>query len=315
MKQWYAKEFGELTHVSVRTLHHYDKIGLLKPSLRQNNNYRLYSEQDLLKLQQIVALKFFGFELSQIQKLLSKHDDLVENFSRQAKFLQEKGKALLEASSILKQVTNSCSNKKSISWKKIIQTIEVYHMTQQLKDSWVKEIFTPDEIKEYAQFEADMKLHSTSEKRAMLEKDWLDLIASIKNNLAKDPTSEIGIHLGEKLMEWVNSVYGKKYAHLRTKKLEKGFGEKKGLEQNGLTPEIVSWIEKAMDAYWHQRIYDVLAKVGKASSAELLILWNEIMDEMYGNEEERKIAIPAVALQDNKISLEAKQWLKTTFNL
>lgn len=32
MKQWYAKEFSRLTQVSVRTLHHYDKIGLLKPS-------------------------------------------------------------------------------------------------------------------------------------------------------------------------------------------------------------------------------------------------------------------------------------------
>ncbi len=63
MTQWYAKELSNLTQVSVRTLHHYDQIGLLKPSLRQSNNYRLYSEKDLLKLQQIIALKFFGFEL------------------------------------------------------------------------------------------------------------------------------------------------------------------------------------------------------------------------------------------------------------
>ena len=48
--------------LSVRTLHHYDKIGLLKPMLRQSNGYRLYSEEDLVKLQQIIALKFFGFE-------------------------------------------------------------------------------------------------------------------------------------------------------------------------------------------------------------------------------------------------------------
>ena len=76
MKQWYAKELSQLTQVSVRTLHHYDKIGLLKPSLRQSNDYRLYSEKDLLKLQQIIALKFFGFELSQIKLLLAKQDDV-----------------------------------------------------------------------------------------------------------------------------------------------------------------------------------------------------------------------------------------------
>ena len=69
MAQWYVKELSNLTQVSVQALHHYDRIGLLKPSVRLPNGYRLYSEQDLLKLQQIIALKFFGFELSQIKIL------------------------------------------------------------------------------------------------------------------------------------------------------------------------------------------------------------------------------------------------------
>jgi len=51
MKQWYANELSKLIQVSVRTLHHYDKIGLLKPELRLSNGYRVYSEKDLLKLQ------------------------------------------------------------------------------------------------------------------------------------------------------------------------------------------------------------------------------------------------------------------------
>ena len=61
MTQWYVKDLSKLTGISVQTLHHYDRIALLKPSLRLSNGYRLYSEQDLLKLQQIIALKFFGF--------------------------------------------------------------------------------------------------------------------------------------------------------------------------------------------------------------------------------------------------------------
>lgn len=58
MTQWFVKDLSKLTGVSVQTLHHYDRIGLLKPSLRQSNGYRIYSEKDLLKLQQIIALKF-----------------------------------------------------------------------------------------------------------------------------------------------------------------------------------------------------------------------------------------------------------------
>ena len=69
--------------MSVRTLHYYDKIDLLKPSLRLTNGYRLYSDKDLLKIQQIIALKFFGFELSQIKLLLVKQDDIVENLVMQ----------------------------------------------------------------------------------------------------------------------------------------------------------------------------------------------------------------------------------------
>jgi len=71
MTQWYVKDLSKLTGISAQTLHHYDRIDLLKPSLRLSNGYRLYSEKDLLQLQQIIALKFFGFKLSQIKALLT----------------------------------------------------------------------------------------------------------------------------------------------------------------------------------------------------------------------------------------------------
>jgi hypothetical protein len=74
-------------------------------------------------------------------------------------------------------------------------------------------------------------------------------VDEIKRNLGKDPESTIGIAIGKKCMDWINGVYGKKYAHLRTKKFEKGFVEGNGLGEVGLTPEIVSWMDKAKDAY------------------------------------------------------------------
>lgn len=313
MKHWYAKELSKLTQVSVRTLHHYDRIDLLKPSFRQPNGYRLYSEKDLLRLQQIIALKFFGFELSQIKVLLSCHDDVLKHFSMQSEFLRKKAESLLEASTILERITGDCNDNTSLPWEKLIQIIEVYHMTQQLEDSWVKEIFTPEELKQYATFEAEMKSRSTPEQKALFEKNWFNLVEEVKKSLGQDPTSQYGISLGKRFMDFVNNLYGKKYAHLRTKKFEKGFGEGKGLEQHGLTPELVAWIDKAMDAYWRERIYAILAKAGTTPPSELLILWNEVMDDMYGEDEERKAAIIPVTLQDDKVSQEAKLWLTNTF--
>lgn len=308
MKQWYAKELSQLTQVSVRTLHYYDKIGLLRPSMRLSNDYRLYSEKDLLKLQQIIALKFFGFELSKIKLLLAQQDDALGNFALQAKFLQEKAEALQEASTILKCVIDSCSPDKSIPWENIIQLIEVYQMTQQLEHDWVKDIFTTKELKEYVEFEKNMK---ATHQKAELENNWQQLMEELKNNVHSDPRSQTGIDFGKKYMDWVNSLYGKKYAHLRTKKWEQGFGEGKGLDEIGLTPELLSWLEKSVNAYYMDRIYTLLNKVGDINSATALKLWNEVLDDMYGNEEARKKAVHEMMLKDGKITEAAKAWLKS----
>jgi DNA-binding transcriptional MerR regulator len=311
MKTWYAKELSNLSNVSVRTLHYYDKIDLLKPSIRQSNNYRLYSEKDLLKLQQIVALKFFGFKLSQIKRLLSTHVDMLDNLALQSNYLQQKANALSQASHILKRITKDCNSNTSIPWQQIIQLIEVYHMTKQLEHSWVTEIFNQDELQQYAQFEAEMKSNATPESKAQFENDWANLVQTIEKNLKNEPNSEIGIKLGKRCMDLINGVYGKKYAHLRTKKFEKGFGEGKGLDEVGLTKETVAWLEKAMDAYWHDRIHTILDKVDVLPSSELKNLWTNMADELYGNDENRKAALITTIDTDTTISQKVKDWLKS----
>jgi len=66
-----AREFAARSGVSVRTLHHYDRLGLLRPS-RSAAGYRLYSEHDFVRLQQIVTLKFIGLPLKQIREFLDR---------------------------------------------------------------------------------------------------------------------------------------------------------------------------------------------------------------------------------------------------
>ncbi|HHF7344891.1 TPA: MerR family transcriptional regulator [Legionella feeleii] len=311
MTQWFVKDLSKLTGVSVQTLHHYDRIGLLKPSLRLVNGYRVYSEKDLLKLQQIIALKFFGFELSQIKTLLSEECEALPHFNSQAQVLEQKAAALLEGAKTLRSIIDSVDDDQSIPWETMIQFIEVYRMTEHLEHSWVKEIFTPDELKQYVEFEKEMK---ANQQKVVFEKSWQQLAEELKSNLKNDPYSKEGIRLGKKYMDWVNGIYGKKYAHLRTKKWEKGFGEGKGLEEIGLTPELISWIEKATDAYWRDRIYGLLNKIGIIPSSTALTLWNEILDDMYGEEEARKITIYEMALKDDVVSQKAKEWLRSLLN-
>lgn len=66
-----AKQAAELSGLSVRALHHFDEIGLLRSQCNVKNGYREYSEADLDKLQQILFFKQCGFSLDRIKKLLS----------------------------------------------------------------------------------------------------------------------------------------------------------------------------------------------------------------------------------------------------
>ncbi len=63
-------EVSELAGVTVRTLHHYDDLGLLSPRARSDSGYRLYSYEDLLRLQEILVWRQLGFSLAEIQAML-----------------------------------------------------------------------------------------------------------------------------------------------------------------------------------------------------------------------------------------------------
>jgi len=70
MKTYTISQLAAMAGVSVRTLHHYDHIGLLKPSSRTAAGYRLYEEANLLRLQQILFFKELDLPLAEIQAIL-----------------------------------------------------------------------------------------------------------------------------------------------------------------------------------------------------------------------------------------------------
>lgn len=85
-----VKEVADLVGISVRTLHHYDEIGLLRPSNVTEAGYRLYSDENLETLQQILFFKELGFSLKRIKEILEH-----PSFDRQ-KALQAQHQMLLE---------------------------------------------------------------------------------------------------------------------------------------------------------------------------------------------------------------------------
>ncbi len=85
-----VKQLAKLSGVSVRTLHWYDEIGLLKPAYHGPNRYRYYGEAELLLLQQILFYRELGFSLGEIQNLLSAKDfDILNALNSHRKALQQ----------------------------------------------------------------------------------------------------------------------------------------------------------------------------------------------------------------------------------
>lgn len=74
-----ADELG----VTVRTLHHYDEIGLVEPSERSHAGYRLYTGADLQRLQHVVVYRRLGFALEEIGELLADGADVAAHLRRQ----------------------------------------------------------------------------------------------------------------------------------------------------------------------------------------------------------------------------------------
>lgn len=82
-------EVADLTGITIRTLHYYDEIGLLKPTMVTDSKYRLYTDDDLNRLQEILFFREVGFALKEIKSLLgSPNYDRTEALKRHLDILQ-----------------------------------------------------------------------------------------------------------------------------------------------------------------------------------------------------------------------------------
>ncbi|MEJ8778763.1 MerR family transcriptional regulator [Pseudogracilibacillus sp. ICA-222130] len=95
--EYKVQEVAKMAGVSVRTLHHYDAIGLLKPTSYSDAGYRLYTEDDITTLQQIIFFKALHFSLKEIKNIIYDPTfDKIEALQLQKKMLLEKSAHIKE---------------------------------------------------------------------------------------------------------------------------------------------------------------------------------------------------------------------------
>jgi DNA-binding transcriptional MerR regulator len=92
IKTWRIGELAERAGITVRTLHHYDRLGLLSPSSRTSGGHRCYTGEDVVQLQRIIALRSCGLSLEEIGVVLTAGADggLADLLRRQLEVLDER---------------------------------------------------------------------------------------------------------------------------------------------------------------------------------------------------------------------------------
>src|SRR5437773_5573024 len=121
--RYQAREFARLSGVTVRALHHYDRLGLLKPSGRTATGYRLYGRPDFARLQQIVTLRFIGFSLRRIKKLIA-GADLARALRLQRTSLEEKRRQLDQAITAIAQAERVLTARRGPNWEAFATVIK-----------------------------------------------------------------------------------------------------------------------------------------------------------------------------------------------
>jgi DNA-binding transcriptional MerR regulator len=193
-----AQEFAELAGVTVRALHHYDRLGLLKPSGRTNRGYRLYTDRDLVRLEQIVVLKFLGLPLKQIRTLLDRSGSserasagqseggaatLAETLRRQQFVLADKRRQLDAALHAIRQAERSLGARREPDWElftRIIREVEMQNDTD-----WGKKYYSPEAR---AKIEERQALWSP-ELQEKVTHEWNALLADVEAALGEPVTS------------------------------------------------------------------------------------------------------------------------------
>lgn len=197
-----AMKVGDLakqTGVSVRTLHYYDEIGLLSPSGRTETGYRLYANNDIIRLQQIVSLRQIGFSLDEIRECLEQRNFSLEQIIQlHVTRLKEQIDLSHRLLNRLKSIASSLQSAESVSVENLIQTIEAVCMFEKY--------YTPEQLETIKQ-----RRELLGEERIpQSQTDWQELIEQVRTQMENgtDPAGESMQVLAGRWLELIQEFTG-----------------------------------------------------------------------------------------------------------
>jgi DNA-binding transcriptional MerR regulator len=240
-----ALKVGELarrTGLTVRTLHHYDEIGLLKPSLHTETGHRLYTDGDIARLQQVLSLRQLGFSLEEIGDCLRRPGfSPLEVIGLHVARLREQIELQKGLCERLEALAGYFHGAEEVSADAFLQTIEVMNM--------IESYYTPEQLEilkkrreEAAAAGEDIVGKGTA--------DWAELFAQFTEEMNKgtDPADARVQALEKRRQALVNAFTGgnagieQSLTRLWTEQ-----GDKLAA-QHGYDPKLMAYLAKVAEA-------------------------------------------------------------------
>ena len=127
-KYYTTGAFAKRARVTIRTIRYYDKRGILKPSYRHENGYRMYTDEDFARLQKILALKYLGFSLEEIMALTINENkvDISQSLHMQKELVGKRIRHLEMLEKALEETEGVLKTSNTTDWNQILNLI---HMT------------------------------------------------------------------------------------------------------------------------------------------------------------------------------------------
>ncbi len=177
-------ELAARVGVSVRTLHHYDRFGLVQPSARSESGYRLYSEPDFLRLQQVLTLRCLGFPLRRIRDVLDGEDfDAAASLRVQRLALRERIEELQRVESAIGDALAAHERGGRWDWNLVLTAAEAAGNSS--GGNVMEKYYTPEQMAQFAELRAE----TPPEEIEAVEREWTGLLADVRASRGLDPAS------------------------------------------------------------------------------------------------------------------------------
>ena len=132
-------QFAKMAHISVRTIRYYDKQNILKPSFVNESGTRFYTEEDFVRLQQILLLKYLGFSLYEIHNMTIEESDtqmLRNSLKLQQKLVRDQIEQMQLVEQAMEDTVDALEQNQKIDWTQMLNLIHLTNMELSLQSQY-----------------------------------------------------------------------------------------------------------------------------------------------------------------------------------